>query len=80
MLCLNAGGIPGQQKVALRLKAQTSRIVSSFKTNAISCSMVKEFAGHKDGIWDVTAAKLAIPVIGTASAGNRLLELFTAVC
>ncbi|CAG7726096.1 unnamed protein product [Allacma fusca] len=65
------GGIPGQQKVALRLKAQTSRIVSSFKTNAVSCSLVKEFNGHKDGIWDVTAAKLAIPVLGTASADHK---------
>jgi len=65
------GGIPGQQKVALRLKAQTSRIVSSFKTNAVSCSLVKEFFGHKDGIWDVTVARLGIPVIGTASADHK---------
>ena len=57
--------------MALRLKAQTSRIVSSFKTNNVQCSFVKEFAGHKDGIWDVTTtARLAIPVIGTASAGQ----------
>jgi hypothetical protein len=46
------GGLPSQQKVALRLKQQTSKIVSSFKTNAVTCSLVKEFSGHKDGIWD----------------------------
>jgi len=72
---LPLGGIPGQQKVALRLKAQTNRIVSSFKTNTLTCTLQTQlrFAGHKDGIWDVCASKLAlgIPVIGTASADHR---------
>lgn len=64
-------GLPGQQKVALRLKQQTHKIVSSFKTNPVSCSFVKEFSGHKDGIWDVTSARLGIQVIGTASADHK---------
>ncbi|ODM93041.1 WD repeat-containing protein 37 [Orchesella cincta] len=64
-------GLPGQQKVALRLKQQTHKIVSSFKTNPVSCSFVKEFSGHKDGIWDVTSARLGIPVVGTASADHK---------
>jgi len=73
--CCIVGGLPGQQKVALRLKQQTSKIVSSFKANVISCTLVKDFAGHKDGIWDVNAvAKLGVPVIGTASAGKIILN------
>lgn len=67
-------GLPGQQKVALRLKQQTHKIVSSFKTNPVSCSYVKEFSGHKDGIWDVASARLGIPVVGTASAGTFLFS------
>jgi WD40 repeat protein len=65
------GGLPSQQKVALRLKQQTSKIVSSFKTNLVTCNFVKGFAGHKDGIWDVTTARLGIGVVGTAAADHK---------
>jgi len=75
VICVFVGGIPGQQKVALRLKAQTSRIVSSFKTSTVSCSLVKEFSGHKDGVWDVTSCRLGIPIIGTAGAGKLMIIL-----
>ena len=57
-------------KTAHKLKAQTSKIVSSFKTPAVNCSMVREFSGHKDGIWDVTIANNGQSLIGTASAGE----------
>lgn len=57
-------------KTAHKLKAQTSKIVSSFKTPAVNCSMVREFSGHKDGIWDVGIAHTGQPLIGTASAGK----------
>lgn len=57
-------------KTAHKLKAQTSKIVSSFKTPAVNCSMVKEFVGHKDGIWDVEVAHTDQRLIGTASAGK----------
>ncbi|KAK9874097.1 hypothetical protein WA026_002451 [Henosepilachna vigintioctopunctata] len=59
-----------KSKTAHKLKAQTSRIVSSFKTPSFSCSLVKEYSGHKDGVWEVSVARPGIPVIGTASADH----------
>lgn len=34
-------------KASHKLKAQTSRIVSSFKQQSVVCSIVREFNGHK---------------------------------
>lgn len=55
-------------KTRHKLKAQTSKIVSSFKTSAVSCSYVREFKGHRDGIWDISVSNLNSPLVGTASA------------
>lgn len=53
-----------------KIKAQTSRIVSSFKTPSIVSSLVRDFAGcHTDGVWEVTAS-LTQPLIATASADH----------
>lgn len=53
-----------------KIKAQTSRIVSSFKTQSIVSSLVRDFAGsHTDGVWEVTAS-LTQPLIATASADH----------
>lgn len=62
----------GTQKVktAYKLKAQTSKIVSSFKGPTVNCSVVKAFSGHKDGIWEVAVARPGQPLIGTASADH----------
>nr|CAD7434181.1 unnamed protein product [Timema monikensis] len=57
-------------KTAHKLKAQTSKIVSSFKGPTVSCSLVREFTGHKDGIWEVNVARPGQPIIGTASADH----------
>jgi len=54
-------------KTRTRLKAQTSRIVSSFKTSAVSASFVREFSGHRDGLWDVCVREGG-ELLGTASA------------
>lgn len=50
------------------------QIVSSFKTTTSRaiCQLVKEYVGHRDGIWDVSVAKTQPVVLGTASAGNIL--------
>lgn len=62
---------PGSSKIKAshKLKAQTSRIVSSFKTQSIVSPNVREFDGHKDGVWQV-ATKTGHPIIGTASADH----------
>lgn len=58
-------------KAGYKIKAQTSRIVSSFKTTqSIVSSLVKDFNGtHTDGVWEVIAS-LTQPLIATASADH----------
>jgi len=69
--CLAVSGAGSQKiKTAHKLKAQTSKIVSSFKGPTVSCSLVRAYSGHKDGIWEVTTARVGQPVIGTAAAGG----------
>lgn len=57
-------------KTAHKLKAQTSKIVSSFKGPNTQCSMIREYIGHKDGVWEVSVSRSEQPVIGTASADH----------
>jgi len=50
--------------------------VSSFKNNTFGLQAVKEYRGHRDGVWEVTACgRSDVLVIGTASAG---VSFFTA--
>lgn len=58
-------------KTAHKLKAQTSKIVSSFKAPHLNYGLVKEYIGHKDGVWEVSVARPGQPIIGTASAGKQ---------
>jgi hypothetical protein len=60
-----------KSKTAHKLKAQTSKIVSSFKAPQYNCGLIKDYNGHKDGVWEVSVARPGVPVIGTASAGNE---------
>jgi len=57
-----------KMKPGHRLKAQTSRIVSSFKAPAVNCTQSREFRGHRDGVWDVTTSRNGLPLVGSASA------------
>ncbi|KAL0270128.1 UNVERIFIED_CONTAM: hypothetical protein PYX00_007631 [Menopon gallinae] len=65
--------VAGTQKVktAHKLRAQTSKIVSSFKGPTVNCYVVKEYCGHKDGIWEVDVSRAGQPLIGTASADHK---------
>lgn len=68
--CFTAvSGSSQKLKTAHKLKAQTSKIVSSFKGPTVSCNLVREFSGHRDGVWEVAVARPGQPIIGTASAG-----------
>lgn len=41
-------------KAGYKIRAQTSRIVSSFKTQSIVSTLVRDFNGyHSDGVWQV---------------------------
>ena len=40
-----------------RLRAQTNRLMSNFKGQALNCSPVRRYHGHKDGIWEVSVSR-----------------------
>ncbi|KYO46911.1 WD repeat-containing protein 37 isoform B [Alligator mississippiensis] len=63
------------QKLKTTYKASTSKIVSSFKTTTSRaiCQLVKEYVGHRDGIWDVSVTKTQPVVLGTASADHTAM-------
>lgn len=56
-------------KTSHKIKAQTSKIVSSFKAHSVVSSVIREYIGHKDGVWHV-AAKMGQPLLGSASADH----------
>jgi WD repeat-containing protein 37 len=57
-------------KAGIKIRGQASRIVSSFKTQSIVCSLVRDFNSiHSDGLWEVSASPL-YNLIGTASADH----------
>ncbi|KAL1461415.1 hypothetical protein WDU94_013315 [Cyamophila willieti] len=62
-------------KTTNKLKVQTSKIVSSFKTSLVSCYKVRSFSGHRDGVWDI-AVRPGQPVLGSASA-DRTVRLWS---
>lgn len=59
----------GKLKTSHKIKAQTSKIVSSFKNPSVGCAAVRDFNGHKDGVWQV-AKKPGQPLIASASADH----------
>uniref|UniRef100_A0A3B3ZAR6 WD repeat-containing protein 37 n=1 Tax=Periophthalmus magnuspinnatus TaxID=409849 RepID=A0A3B3ZAR6_9GOBI len=63
------------QKLKTTYKASTSKIVSSFKatTSRAVCQLLREFVGHRDGIWDVSITKTQPVVMGTASADHTAM-------
>lgn len=68
--CCCAAGSQISQRLKLTYKTSTSKIVSSFKNNTFGLQAVKEYRGHRDGVWEVTACGRPDGlVIGTASAG-----------
>jgi hypothetical protein len=58
------------QKIKKSYIASTSKLVSSFRQATPAYSVVKDFHGHKDGVWEVNVSKLDNNIIGTASAGT----------
>ncbi|KAJ3595576.1 hypothetical protein NHX12_004879 [Muraenolepis orangiensis] len=50
-------------------------IVSSFKatTSRAVCQLLREYAGHRDGIWDLGVSRTQPMVLGTASADHSAM-------
>ncbi|XP_034027707.1 WD repeat-containing protein 37 [Thalassophryne amazonica] len=64
------------QKLKTTYKASTSKIVSSFKATTgfrALCQLLKEYMGHRDGIWDLSVTRTQPVVLGTASADHSAL-------
>ncbi|XP_037313852.2 WD repeat-containing protein 37-like isoform X5 [Pungitius pungitius] len=63
------------QKLKTTYKASTSKIVSSFKatTSRAVCQLVREYVGHRDGIWDLSVSRTQPVVLGTASADHSAM-------
>uniref|UniRef100_A0A668AMH2 WD repeat-containing protein 37 n=1 Tax=Myripristis murdjan TaxID=586833 RepID=A0A668AMH2_9TELE len=63
------------QKLKTTYKASTSKIVSSFKatTSRAVCQLVREYVGHRDGIWDLSVTRSQPVVLGTASADHTAM-------
>ncbi|XP_051943497.1 WD repeat-containing protein 37-like isoform X1 [Hippocampus zosterae] len=63
------------QKLKTTYKASTSKIVSSFKatTSRAVCQLLREYVGHRDGIWDLSVTRIQPTVLGTASADHTAM-------
>ncbi|XP_061653313.1 WD repeat-containing protein 37-like isoform X1 [Phyllopteryx taeniolatus] len=63
------------QKLKTTYKASTSKIVSSFKatTSRAVCQLLREYVGHRDGIWDLSVTRTQPTVLGTASADHTAM-------
>lgn len=79
---MTASQLSQKIKSTYKLKASTSRIVSSFKTSTVSCQLAVSYFGHRDGVWEVSTARSGLMVIATASADHtaRLWDIQTGQC
>ncbi|XP_013773727.1 WD repeat-containing protein 37-like [Limulus polyphemus] len=79
---LTASQLSQKIKSTYKLKASTSKIVSSFKTPTVACRLIREYIGHRDGVWEVSVSRCGVPVIATASADHtaRLWSIQTGAC
>ncbi|XP_064613424.1 WD repeat-containing protein 37-like [Liolophura sinensis] len=70
------------QKIKTTYKVSTSKIVSSFRAPSAGMSLVREYRGHRDGVWEVSVARSGHKVLGTASADHsaRLWCVETGLC
>ncbi|XP_050407512.1 WD repeat-containing protein 37 isoform X1 [Patella vulgata] len=70
------------QKIKTTYKVSTSKIVSSFRAPTSSFTYVRDYRGHRDGVWEVKLSKSDPHVIGTASADHtaRLFSIETGIC
>ncbi|XP_076331335.1 WD repeat-containing protein 37-like isoform X2 [Tachypleus tridentatus] len=79
---LTASQLSQKIKSTYKLKASTSKIVSTFKAPAVVPRLVREYIGHRDGVWEVSTARSALPVLATASADHtaRIWSIQTGAC
>ncbi|CAL1276014.1 unnamed protein product [Larinioides sclopetarius] len=67
---MTASQLSQKIKSTYKLKASTSRIVSTFKAPSLACRLFKEYLGHRDGVWEVSCSRHGPSFIATASADH----------
>lgn len=79
---ITASQLSQKIKSTYKLKASTSRIVSTFKAPTLTCRLAREYAGHRDGVWEVSCSKQGPPMIATASADHtaRIWDIQSGGC
>lgn len=67
-----SAGIQISQKIKSTYKTSTSKIANTFKNTSQNgaAQFIRTYAGHTDGVWEVSVSRYGARVIGTASAGN----------
>ncbi|XP_059141764.1 WD repeat-containing protein 37-like isoform X2 [Physella acuta] len=71
------------QRIKTTYKQSTSKLVSSFRTPNPVYSVVRQFRGHRDGVWEVSVSKTHTHhIIGTASADHtgRIYSVESGAC
>ena len=64
------------QRIKSTYKQSTSKLVSSFRTPTTAYSVVREFKGHRDGVWEINVSKTGSQMLlGTASV-DRTARLY----
>ena len=66
-----------------KLRYQTTKIMSGLKAGpAFSVNPVKQYREHRDGVWEVAASRLGLPVLATASADQtaRVWGMHSGAC
>ncbi|XP_054707134.1 WD repeat-containing protein 37-like isoform X2 [Uloborus diversus] len=79
---ITASQLSAKIKNTYKLKASTSRIVSTFKAPALTCRLAKEYLGHRDGVWEVSCPRHSASVLATASADHtaRIWDIQSGKC
>ncbi|UYV66714.1 WDR37 [Cordylochernes scorpioides] len=81
--CAAASQLSQKLKSTYKLKASTSKIVSTFKAPALCCHLAVEYLGHRDGVWEVAAARSQdLPLVASASADRtaRIWDIPSGSC
>ncbi|KAH9496069.1 WD repeat-containing protein 37 [Bulinus truncatus] len=71
------------QRIKTTYKQSTSKLVSSFRTPNPAYNVVRQFRGHRDGVWEVSVSRsYSHQVIGTASAdhSSRIFSVESGAC
>ena len=71
------------QRIKTKYKQSTSKLVSSFRAPSNPYSLVREFRGHRDGVWEVSVSRSqGHQVVATAAVDHtaRIFSIETGTC